>query len=68
MLKYALLRARRMGGAGRERGGDSVCERTAYDKKEKKEIRNEYVERSLKYIRFRISVDFIFDGFLKKEN
>lgn len=36
MLKYALLRARRMGGAGRERGGDSVCERTAYDKKEKK--------------------------------
>lgn len=36
--------------------------------KKKREIRNEYdVERSLKYIRFRISVDFIFDGFLKKK-
>lgn len=69
MLKYA-CECTKDGGAGREKGGDSVCERTVYgknNKKRKREIRNEYVERSLKYIRFRISVDFIFNGFLKKK-
>lgn len=41
---------------------------TKNQERKRKDIRIEYVERSLKYIRFRISVDFIFDGFLKKEN
>lgn len=41
---------------------------TKNQERKRKDKRIEYVERSLKYIRFRISVDFIFDGFLKKEN